>query len=594
MTWRAGRLRWFSALVVACAACPASAAAAPTVTEFTGGVTPGFSANRGPFGITVGPDGNIWFTEVGGGDVARLNANGSVTEFVLTSEGHPAAIAAGPDGNLWFTEPAPDNRVGRLNPSNGTITELSSPGTPGFSANANPGEITEGRDGNVWFTEFSAQRLARVNSNDTVTEFPSGVTPGFSSDRIPAGITVGPDGNIWFTEIGRFGGPGGVARFNPNHTVTEYSSGSTSGMSNGGFNGITAGPNGNIWYTRETDHPGVGRLNPDGTATEFTYGVTPGFSSSFTAGITMGCDGNIWFSDGGSTGGVGRVNPDDTITEYPGGTTPGLSANAYAYHLTSGPDGNIWFAEPGNPGRIARLTPPAGTDTGPASGVGRHVATLGGAVRPCGQPTFYSFEYGTSIGYGNATAPVGVPGTMSAIPVSAPVARLLPDTVYHYRLVTTNKSGTTNGADHTFRTSPNLLVTLLGAFPAVFVAESSGPSAVITKKRHLGTTVRFTLHEAGKVRFTVTKQASGRTVKRGKQRVCVRPTRKNRSHKQCKRQVTLKGSFNINGIKGKNRFHFTGRLHGKKLPPGRYRLVATPIIGGVAAKPTSTVFQIVR
>ena len=183
---------------------------------------------------------------------------------------------------------------------------------------------------------------------------------------------------------------------------------------------------------------------------------------------------------------------------------------------------------------------------------------------------------------------------MFGIPVSAPVSGLLPNTVYHYRLVTTNKSGTTNGEDRTFVTPPRLKVSGLGAFPAVFAAESRGPSARTAKKRHRGTTVRFRLNEAAKVRFTVTKQAPGRKVKTGKKKVCVKPTRKNRRHKRCRRVVTLKGSFTIKGVKGKNHFHFTGRLNGKKLPPGRYRLVATPIVGGVKGKPTSTAFRIVH
>jgi streptogramin lyase len=41
---------------------PSAGAAAPAVTELTGGVTPGFGANRTPHEITSGPDGNIWFT----------------------------------------------------------------------------------------------------------------------------------------------------------------------------------------------------------------------------------------------------------------------------------------------------------------------------------------------------------------------------------------------------------------------------------------------------------------------------------------------------------------------------------------------------
>jgi hypothetical protein len=126
-----------------------------------------------------------------------------------------------------------------------------------------------------------------------------------------------------------------------------------------------------------------------------------------------------------------------------------------------------------------------------------------------------------------------------------------------------------------------------------FAAESSGPSAT-RKKAPRGTKVSFQLSAAANVRFTVTQRGKGRKVKKGKKIVCSKPTRKNRKRKACKRTVTLKGSFSRNGAAGANSFHFSGRLRGRKLKPGRYRLVATPSAGGVNGKPTSSAFRIVR
>ena len=71
-------------------------------------------------------------------------------------------------------------------------------------------------------------------------------------------------------------------------------------------------------------------------------------------------------------------------------------------------------------------------------------------------------------------------------------------------------------------------------------------------------------------------------------------TNKNRKGKRCTRVVTLKGSFSRTGVAGQNSFHFTGRLNGRKLKAGRYRLVATPTAGGKKGKPTSARFRIVR
>jgi hypothetical protein len=134
----------------------------------------------------------------------------------------------------------------------------------------------------------------------------------------------------------------------------------------------------------------------------------------------------------------------------------------------------------------------------------------------------------------------------------------------------------------------------LGASPNVFAAASSGPSATLTKRRPVGTTVSYTLNEAASVKFTVKRRAKGRRVKRGKRKVCVKPTRKNRKKHRCVRYVGVRGSFSLNGAAGKNSFHFTGRLGGRKLRPGRYRLVATPTAAGKTGLPIFTGFRIVR
>jgi hypothetical protein len=135
-----------------------------------------------------------------------------------------------------------------------------------------------------------------------------------------------------------------------------------------------------------------------------------------------------------------------------------------------------------------------------------------------------------------------------------------------------------------------------GAHPPTFAAASSGPSVTPTRKkrsRPVGTSVRYTLNEPASVTFTVKRRARGRRVKRGKRRVCVRPTQTNRKKRRCFRYVRVRGSFTRNGVAGQNRFHFTGRLRGRKLRTGRYRLYARPTVGGVKGKAVSTRFRIV-
>src|SRR5438552_18437025 len=64
-----------------------------------------------PYGITAGPDGNIWFTEYAN-KIGRITVGGSITEFPIpTPSSFPPGITAGPDGNLWFTE-QDGNKIG--------------------------------------------------------------------------------------------------------------------------------------------------------------------------------------------------------------------------------------------------------------------------------------------------------------------------------------------------------------------------------------------------------------------------------------------------------------------------------------------------
>jgi hypothetical protein len=81
-------------------------------------------------------------------------------------------------------------------------------------------------------------------------------------------------------------------------------------------------------------------------------------------------------------------------------------------------------------------------------------ATLTGTVNPEGQTTTYYFQYGTSTAYDKTTpsSPANAGNGTKNVPVSAPAGSLAANTTYHYRLVATNGSGTTTGADHAFKT----------------------------------------------------------------------------------------------------------------------------------------------
>jgi streptogramin lyase len=55
--------------------------------------------------VTAGPDGNMWVTDSGNSAIVRVTTSGAITEYKTpTPSMIPDAIAVGPDRNIWFTE----------------------------------------------------------------------------------------------------------------------------------------------------------------------------------------------------------------------------------------------------------------------------------------------------------------------------------------------------------------------------------------------------------------------------------------------------------------------------------------------------------
>jgi hypothetical protein len=92
-------------------------------------------------------------------------------------------------------------------------------------------------------------------------------------------------------------------------------------------------------------------------------------------------------------------------------------------------------------------------------------AALAGTVNPHGSTTLVHFEYGldnryrppgaTGIIYDQATSDQPIGSGSSDVPVSATASNLVPNALYHVRLVATNAAGTARGADQTFTTPPD-------------------------------------------------------------------------------------------------------------------------------------------
>ncbi len=103
--------------------------------------------------------------------------------------------------------------------------------------------------------------------------------------------------------------------------------------------------------------------------------------------------------------------------------------------------------------------------TGAASSVTYDSATLAGSVKPGGESTEVYFQYGTTVGYGSQSAPTQIAAGTASVPVSIGISSLTAGTLYHYRLVATNASGTSLGADRTLTTAKIPLSLAISAAP---------------------------------------------------------------------------------------------------------------------------------
>jgi streptogramin lyase len=255
-------------------------------------------AIEGTIGIAEGAEGYMWFTDdrpSSEGDIiiGYVTPAGVIRQFPVPTGSQPDipeysapwGIALGADGNMWFTDMGYDkegkNLIGRITPE-GTITEFPIP-TPYSGPNA----IALGPDGNMWFTEVGASKIGRITPAGVITEFPA-PDPSYTLN----GLTLGGDGDMWYT-----GGPGPstLAWISPTGAVRDISTTSMGGISPGS---IASGAHDQIWFTdpRPTSIAGpnpsfVGHFTAPPTPANLTL---PALSGNATMGQALSVSEGSW------------------------------------------------------------------------------------------------------------------------------------------------------------------------------------------------------------------------------------------------------------------------------------------------------------
>jgi streptogramin lyase len=166
---------------------PANADGMLRINATTGAVIAGYTfplADTNPRQMTIGPDGDIWFTYGGGvwGGIGHFDLTTHTTEYKnFTSETNPKGLVTGPDGNIWFLGETRE-RVYRISPA---LTGLVSFGHADLDIGvAAPEMVTVGS--NIWAA--ADRRFARVSTVATCGGLP--VTVNLADGDVP---TAGDD-----------------------------------------------------------------------------------------------------------------------------------------------------------------------------------------------------------------------------------------------------------------------------------------------------------------------------------------------------------------------------------------------------------------
>jgi streptogramin lyase len=270
------------------------------VTEFS---LASLGSDTGPLDLVSDvANGLLYFTMLRNGKIGDINPMAGSDSAILASLIQSAVvpsgalagihgITVGSDGNLWFTETEAD-RVGFATPNLVTITEFSN----GITAGAAPVNIVSGPDGALWFTELNTAAtgaIGRITTAGVVTnEF---LVPGVGNNNLPEDITVGPDGAMWFTEatdqIGRITTAGAIKTFalppgsNPQ--------------------GITSGPFGQLYFA-EAGRDRIGSITTAGVIADLGAGQIP--SGSQPTDVVSGGSNALWFTEFFNNGNtIGRL-----------------------------------------------------------------------------------------------------------------------------------------------------------------------------------------------------------------------------------------------------------------------------------------------
>ena len=329
-------------------------------------------------GIAVAPSGEVYFTEVYGDRIGRLDPfTDVITEWPVG--GGPRYLALGSSGQIYFTE-GTGNGISWLNPSYGFYSSETVPtggGQPTGIALTTSGGLK------IWFAERLADKIGMLAVGGFVFDAVQPRTP-MQQAVSPMTAALTPTTTVVMPSItATWGSP-------PLPPAVAMIPGTTSGpftewpfsLGMGHPRMLTVGPGGDLWISTET--ASIIQFVP-GSNTFYFHDLPSG---SAALDVAVDSAGYVWFTESWEDK-VGRLDPTTgNLIEWP------LPSGSQPFALALAPDGSVWFSEREGD-RIGHLEPWSNTITEYQLGANSH--PLGIALDASGD-VWFTTERGNYIG----------------------------------------------------------------------------------------------------------------------------------------------------------------------------------------------------
>jgi sugar lactone lactonase YvrE len=427
-----------------------------------------FTGESSPEGVAIDPAaGTIYWADTTSGAIRVANLDGTGARDLYTGESSPSGVAIDPaTGLIYWTDSVTRSgaiRVGNLD-GTGAARTL-------FAAESYPVGVTiDPAAGKIYWGSYDtfAIRVGNLDGTGAATNL-------FTGENYPTQLAIDPAGGklYWTNEfagnvrVGNLDGTGAAASLytgegdvggvaiDPAAGKIYWTNWNLGTVRVGSLDGTAPAQS---LYTGENDPWFVALLRaPLGTG-------SPQVSGAAAVGQTLTCGPGSWASD--LLSGFLYRAPQSLAYQWTVGGAPIAGATTSSL-LVSSPGEyrceDIATNAAGSSTQTSAPTPisaPPGLTPSAPSVTGSTKAGLSGSVNPEGLPTTAHFEYGldpslrASPGprYDQTTADQTVGSDFASHPVTATVAGLIPNALYHVRLVATNSAGVTFGPDQTFRT----------------------------------------------------------------------------------------------------------------------------------------------